>query len=133
MPSINKLQVGVNSTHETIRSYILSKQLFRGGWYFTNFILDSSISSNTPAYNFLDQTKNVLFKEILNSYQIRKAVFLFDAESNKFIKRYDDVMQCAKDLKMLHNTITNAIKNNKRLGKYIFSSHRILNKHNNQL
>lgn len=43
----------------------------------------------------------------------------------EFIRKYDGVIECAKDLKISHNTITKSIKNNSVLENYIFSRQRI--------
>lgn len=129
VPSITKLCREVNSIHQTIQSYILSKNLFRGEWYFTNKIFNSSFSNNIAKYNydFTLQSNNTLLQRIKDAHTVRKAVFVFDYKFKNFIKRYDGVMQCAKDIKISHNTINNVIKTNKQVGIYIFSSHRILN------
>lgn len=119
--SIKLLRLKVNSNFRTIKNYIDSNKLFWGRWYFTSNPLESK--RNFPLIN--SPQEEAIFKEIINSAHIRKAVFVYNAQTMEFIRKYDGVIECAKDLKISHNTITKSIKNNSVLENYIFSRQRI--------
>lgn len=121
--SIKMLSMKVNSNHSTITSYIASGDLFRGEWYFTDkqvTIADVAKYSNQESQEALD-----LFNHIKESIHIRKAVFLLDAESKEYIRSYNSVMECAKDLKISHNTVKALMSVNGQVGSYILSAHRL--------
>ena len=124
MVSSTKMLAGkINSNFATIRRFMDSEDLFRGGWYFTNGPISDKI---VPQYdNQYSPESLALFDSIKAAIIIRKAVFLFDAYSKEYIRTYNGVIECAKNLKLSHNTIKEAMTNNSRVGKYIFSTHRV--------
>lgn len=120
--SAKMLATKVNSNHSTIINFMASGELFRGEWYFTNkpvTIDDVPKYSNQESKEALD-----LFNSIKKSIHIRKAVFLLNPVSKECIRSYDGVMECAKDLKVSHNTVKALMSLNGQLGSYILSAHR---------
>ena len=128
--SVKMLALKVNSNFSTIASFIVSGNLFRGGWYFTN---KHMFGRNVPKYDSQNSTESLdLFNKIKESVHIRKAVFLFDAKSEKFIRSYNGVQECAKDLKISHNTVKAVMSINGRVGAYILSGHRVIKSNGNR-
>lgn len=122
--SVKMLAKLIQSTSTGIVSAINSALLFRGGWYLTR-------TPKTPLDQPLikDQHSSeaeVVYNEMIESKSIVKAVFLFDAESREFIRRYDGVLACAKDLGIHHNAVKKLMDADGRSGKYILSAHRVL-------
>ncbi len=132
--SVRMLAGKVNANSTSLASVMLSGDLFRGGWYLTSQPFTAEVS---PLISSQDSSEAVaLFDAMKASSHIRKAVFVFDADTLEFIRSYDGLMQCAKDLHLSHNTISSAMPNNSlpplfstkiwgAVGKYIFSGHRI--------
>jgi group I intron endonuclease len=122
--SIKRLAIKVNSNFMTIKTFVDSGKLFRGGWYFM-----SQPVSNKYNFKFSNQNSSeaeIIFEDIKNSAHIRKAVFVYNAETKEFIRKYDGIMDCAKDLKISHNAIKKAMINNTKVNNYLFSAQRIL-------
>lgn len=69
-----------------------------------------------------------LLADIESSKSIKTKVFLFDAQTNEFVKSYTGVMACAKDLNIGHNRIKAAIYSGAVIFGYKYSNHRLLNR-----
>lgn len=126
--STGMLAAQIESNFYTIKSSVRSGTLFRGNWYFTNSLVGESV---VPKYNQDSEEAQALYSTIKRSKHIRKAVFVFNADTFEYISTYNGVIECAKDLKISHNTIKKAmasgssIQTNTRVRSYIFSAHRI--------
>jgi hypothetical protein len=56
----------------------------------------------------------------------KESYFVFDAKTFTFLKMYEGVRECAKELEISHNAITLHLDNGKEYKGYLFSSHRLL-------
>jgi hypothetical protein len=65
-------------------------------------------------------------EDIIKNKHILKAIFVFNAENQQLIKRYDGLVECAKDLKISHSTIKSHLDTGKSFKGYLFSSHKLL-------
>lgn len=123
LPSVTTLARLVLSNQSTILGTIKSKSLFRGGWYFS---LEPITTKEVDMCNTLStDSLSSLWANMISAKPIRKAVFVFDAETGEFYRRYNGVIECAKDLKVSHNDIAKLMKSNGKTEKYMFSAHRI--------
>ena len=122
--SMTQLSKVINSDVSTIRASILKQKVFRGGWYFISEMIQFQ-EPNNFVYNEKLESHKAIVNEIRNS-KIRKAVFVFYSDRKKFFRSYTGVIKAAQDLHISHNSITNQIKVNGKIGKFIFSEHRIL-------
>lgn len=130
MVSVLALAKAINSNSSTIVTAINKTSLFRGNWYITKkpfLISPKSGEANKPKYKDIKSPE--VIQELLNmknSAYIRKHVFVFNSDDFCFIKKYDSIVKCARDMNISHNTITKFIDTNKEYNGYIFSSHRVL-------
>ena len=124
--SIAALCTEVHSNVDTIKKYIVHTTLFRGKWYLTNQPHHGESWNRNIISNQDKKVMKTICNDIKQSSSIRKTVFVFDADTKEFIKSYDGIIQCAKILKISHNTISKAIKENGTVLKYLFSSHRTI-------
>lgn len=124
MVSVLSLAKKTKSNYTTILKYIKNVSLFRGSWYITRLPF---CSKETPKYSDIEslEVKEEMLK-IINSAHIKKHVFVFNAKDRNFIKKYDGIMACAKDLKISHNAITKYIDSDTVYNGYIFLSYRDL-------
>ncbi|RXK34630.1 hypothetical protein M231_08114, partial [Tremella mesenterica] len=123
--SVKKLSTFIEANYATIINLIRSGSMYRGGWYFTRTLVNPE---DTPKISDQDSREaKELYKVIINSKDIRKPVFLFDAKSGNFIRRYNGIIECAHDLKMSNKTISKLMAVNGKSGNYIFSAHRVIN------
>jgi len=113
----------INSNSSTINSYIKTKSLFRGDWYFSRLPFNISDEPLISDFNSIE-AKN-LESDIKNSSHIKRAVFLFNADK-EFIRKYDGVMSASKELNISHNVIKNYALLNKAYKGYIFSYERLI-------
>ena len=114
----------VKSNSSTIVSAIMSCSLFRGNWYFTSNLVSSTDVPQINSQN--SEEAKELCNNICLAQSIRKAVFLFNASTKEFVRQYDGVIECARDLKISHNTISKQIVVNGKVNKsYIVSGHRL--------
>lgn len=122
--SITQFSKLINSNVSTIRNSILKQKIFRGQWYFISEIIQFQ-ETNNFIYNEKLESHKAIVNEIRNC-KIRKAVFVFSSDRKEFFRSYTGVVKAAQDLHISHNSITKQIKVNGKIGKYIFSEHRIL-------
>jgi group I intron endonuclease len=124
-PSMTSLAKAVHASHNLLNKSIQKKILFRGHWYLKDIILkenDFPLIKDNKSEEY-----NLLITTMQKYVYIKQAIFVFDANSKEYIKRYDGIMVAEKDLKIRHEKIKKAIKENKSIQNYIFSYHRLLN------
>lgn len=122
MTSTKMVTKFMNVNFSTVVSLMESGDLFRGGWYFTRL----PISDETVPKFVNDSSEAIaLFDTIKGAVLVRKPVFVFDADTLEFVRAYNGVMECAKDMKVSHNTIKSVMASGSRAGKYLFSPHRV--------
>lgn len=93
----------MNVNFVTVLSLMGSGDLFRGGWYFTRLPISNEV---VPQILNNDSPEALaLFDTIKGAVLIRKAVFVFNADTLEFVRAYNGVMECARDLNISHNTI----------------------------
>lgn len=122
--SIKSLAQYVASNFSTLKGYVNTGVLFRGGWYLTTTPKD---------YVSLPMISDPRGKDAMSEYDmmrrdvtLRKPVFVFEAETKAFVARHDTVVGCAKALRCGHETITAAAKVNGQVKDYIISFHRVI-------
>jgi hypothetical protein len=123
LPSLLTLSKVIKANHATIKSYAISGDLFRGGWYIRSVPLNYV---QPPLFDHDSKAANDIYGQIRRDFMLRKPVFLFDAESKAFITRHDTVLGAAQAIGVHHNTITAAIKQNGIVNGFIVSGHRVL-------
>jgi group I intron endonuclease len=134
--SATLLTKSIKSSYSTIMTTIKTGSLFRGGWYFTKtpfsplpqpFGQGGSGEGDKPKFLNLESKEYLqLMEDIIKNKHILKAIFVFNAENQQIIKRYDGLVECAKDLKISHNTINTHLDTGKPFKGYLFSSHKLL-------
>ena len=122
-PSVLTLAKGINSNSPSIVSYINTKSLFRGEWFFSRIPFDLSDIPLISDYTSTEGRNIEL--EIKNNSHIRKAVFLHDLDKN-FIRKYDGRMFASKELNISHNIIKKYLLLNKPYKGYIFSYNKLI-------
>lgn len=123
--SVSMLSKSISRNSSSIVSAIQNKSLFRGNWYFSYFIVNNT--DRPLIKDVYSSYANIVFEDIVKARSIRKAVFLFSADTNEFIRRYNGVIECAKDLNISHNTISKMIPINGKISNiYIVSAHRVI-------
>jgi group I intron endonuclease len=124
-PSLTALAKRVRANYNSLNKSIQKNLLFRGHWYIKNIILkenDFPLIRDTESKEY-----NVLVANMQKYIYVKQAVFIFDANSKEYIKSYDGIMAAEKELKIRHEKIKKAIKENTSIQNYIFSYHRLLN------
>jgi group I intron endonuclease len=121
-PSVRALADLINTNSSTITNCIKNKSLFRGEWYFASSPFQIEESPLIIDYNSKEGQEVIL--EMKNSFHIRKAVFLFDAQK-EFIRRYDGIMAASKDLGIGHTVIQKNIELRTSYKGYFFSYERL--------
>ena len=122
--SATLLTKSIKSSYSTIMTTIKTGSLFRGGWYFTKILFSSE---DKPKFLNLESKEYLqLMQDIIKNKHILKAIFVFNAENQQLIKRYDGLVECAKELKISHNTINSYLDTGKPFKGYLFSSHKLL-------
>lgn len=122
--SATLLTKSIKSSYSTIMTTIKTGSLFRGGWYFTKTLFSSG---DKPKFLNLESKEYLqLMEDIIKNKHILKAIFVFNAENQQLIKRYDGLVECAKDLKISHSTIKSHLDTGKSFKGYLFSSHKLL-------
>jgi group I intron endonuclease len=119
--SLSLLAKEIQANYKTLNYYLNNNILFRGNWY----IRDSLFNKDDVPSIIDEESFKKLKVDIINKAYIKQAIFVFDSRSKKFIRKYDGIIEAEKDLKIRHETIKNSIVNNKPIGNYIFSYHRI--------
>ena len=122
--SATLLTKSIKSSYSTIMTTIKTGSLFRGGWYFTKTLFSSE---DKPKFLNLESKEYLqLMQDIIKNKHILKAIFVFNAENQQLIKRYDGLVECAKELKISHNTINSYLDTGKPFKGYLFSSPKLL-------
>lgn len=114
----------IHSNSSTIQTYIISGDVFRGGWYLRSeplFEGDLPLIPDVGSPEGLSTLANIEAAK-----HIRKAVFVFDANTREFKRRYDGVLECAVGINSSHTTVTKHMTVNGVIGKNIVSNHRVL-------
>jgi hypothetical protein len=62
-----------------------------------------------------------------NCAHIKKAIFVFDSKSKKFLKKFNGIVEAEKELKIRHEKIKYSILKNQSINGYLFSYHRLIN------
>lgn len=124
IPSIKAVCDETHSNVDTIKKHILHTTLFRGKWYLTNQPLHGDPWNKDIICNQDQVLIKTICNDIKQSSSAGKTVFVFDADTKEFLQSYDGIIQCAKILKISHNTVSKAIKQNGTVRKYMFSAHR---------
>jgi group I intron endonuclease len=119
--SLSLLAKEIQANYKTLNYYLNNNILFRGNWYIRDCLFNKD---DVPSIIDKESYKKLMV-DIRNKAYIKQAIFVFDSLSNKFIRKYDGIIEAEKDLKIRHETIKNSIVNNKCIGNYIFSYHRI--------
>jgi group I intron endonuclease len=121
-PSVKTLAKLINSNHSTLVSYIKNETLFRGEWYFSNLpfnLTDTPLISNWSS----KESNNIIF-DIINSYHIKKAIFVYNL-NKEFIHKFEGVTHAQKELNINHNIIKKYALLNTSYKGYIFSYDRL--------
>ena len=123
-PSVKTLAKLINSNHSTIVNYIKNETLFKGEWYFSN--LPFNLTDTPLISNWYSKESNYLILDIINSYHIKKAIFVYNL-NKEFIHKFEGVTHAQKELNINHDVIKkNALLNTPYKG-YIFSYDRLKN------
>jgi len=120
-PSVLTLAKLIQSNHSTLVEVIKNQEIFRGEWYISNIpynLFDS------PIINGESKEYEELIVAMNNQRDIRKAVFVYDADK-KFLAKYEGVTKAQKELNINHSTIKKYAKIGSLYNGYIFSYERL--------
>lgn len=115
----------IKANNKTLNLFLINNKLFRGSWY-----IKDSLLSEKDISAILDNHSteyNKLMEEIKSKTYIKQVIFVFNSETKKFIRKYDEIMIAEKELRLRHEKIKDSIIKNKPLNGYIFSYHRLIN------
>lgn len=122
-PSVRTLAKLINSNHSTIVSFIKTKTLFRGEWYFSNIPFNLTDTPLIPDWS--SKESSALIEEILNNSHIRKAIYVYN-ENREFIRKFEGVTHAQKELNINHDIIKKYALLSAPYKGYIFSYERLL-------
>jgi group I intron endonuclease len=124
LPSVKTLAKLIMANHATVKAYIDTGILFRGGWY-----IHSTPFNYVELPMFFDYSSDMasyIYEDMRRDGALRKPVFLFNAETKAFVTRHDTVLGCARAINSSHTTVSAAMKSNGVINGYIISAHRVL-------
>lgn len=122
-PSVKTLADIINANSITIKNFINTQNLFRGGWYFA--ATPYQIFELPLIENYSSKEGKDIILDILNNKHIRKALFTFN-DKKEFICKYDGVVEASLDLKIKTDQIKNYALHKINYNGLMFSYHRIL-------
>lgn len=123
--SATLLSRSIKASYPTIINIIKTGNLFRGEWYLTR---TPFLTSDKPKFSDKNSKEySELIEDIIKNKHILKAIFVFNAEDHKLLKRYNGVIECAKDLNISHNNINKYLDTGKEFKSYLFSTHKYIN------
>jgi group I intron endonuclease len=117
-PSVKTLAKLINSNHSTLVNYIVNKTLFRGEWYLSN--LPFNLTDTPLISNWTSDESNKLVLDIINSYHIKKAIFVYNL-NKEYLFKFEGVTHAQKELNINHDIIKKYALSNIPYKGYIFS------------
>lgn len=121
-PSLTSLAVllGNSSITISLNKAISEKSLYRSSWYISRIPFKEN---EKPLMVFPSQDYTNLITQMKSQKHIKKAVFVF--KDDKFVCKYEEIMNAERALKISHETIKKNIIKNTIYKGYRFSYHRI--------
>ena len=122
--SLTDFKNTIKANMVTLNKCLGSNTLSRGGWYIRSSLLykdDKPLISDKSSSDFIK-----LINIIQDSAHIKQAIFVFDSNTKKFLRKFNGIIEAEKILCIRHEKIKYSIKNNQILDDYLFSYHRLL-------
>jgi len=123
-PSILNFAKIIKANHSSVANKMTDlRPLFRGSWYIAGapFLKeDSPLITDTTSQEYID-----LIENLISSSHIKKAVFVYNASDNQFIKKFSGIMEVEREYSIKHETIKKYALIGTPYRGYLFSYHRL--------